>query len=357
MLQRNKSISAWQSGIMLFVLAFANKVLILPSLIGKKSRIEAMIVLSCLFLFDMILLFLFFLTKRKHPNKSLFELIKSALGNGFLVFFSILCCIFFFSKAVFLFNVFQNFMRSVMYKNAVTLVFLICLLPVAGYFVLSGIRTMCRTMQMFFPILAIVSLFCVVVGFFQLQDQTIMSSFSFLDFSFDTFKHIGAFGDSLILFLFMDKISVSKGEWKVVFSLSILGDVFVFLICAIYLFSYPYTYFLHPFAVFELLSFVKEYNGLGRIDIIVVILMMIFFIFQFSIYMLGFVFSFKNICPFFSENYIVGLFDFVFAIVIYFFVTNIQTTIFFGENIMSFSTAIPLILLPVLIFYAKKGDK
>ncbi len=355
MLQRNKCISAWQSGILLFVLAFANKVLILPSIIGKRSRVEAIVVLLCLFLFDGGILLLFYFSKRKFGNESIFKVLKNNFGNGFLIFFSILCCVFFFSKAAFLFSVFQSFMRSVMYKNATTIFFLICVLPVVGFLTLSGIRVIGRTAQLFFPILAIVSLFCVIVGFFQLQGISILSPFTFSDFSLNFIQHISAFGDGVFLFIFMDKISVKTGQWKVVFSLSILGDFLVFLICIIYWFSYPYTNFLHPFAIFELLSFVKEYNGLGRIDIIVVILMMIFFFFQFSIYMISFVNSFQSVCSIFDENMIVLLFDVLFVVVEYFFLNNLQSAKFFGENIMPFLIIIPEILLPILIFFCKKG--
>ena len=60
---RDREISAWQAAIMLFVLMFANKVLVLPSLLSEQIRMEAFFVPILMFIFEMMLLVLFFLLK------------------------------------------------------------------------------------------------------------------------------------------------------------------------------------------------------------------------------------------------------------------------------------------------------
>lgn len=357
MINRDKSISVWQTGILTFIMMFTNKILVLPSILSENTKIEAVLIVFLSFLLEIGLLVLFYITKRKFPEKSIFEILKINFGKWISISFAVLCALFFFSKSVFMFNVFEFFLRSVMYKDAVNFLFLVCVLPVVSFVAYSGLRTMARTFQIFFPVIILTTLFCVIVGFFEIDGGLTFNLSQIKDFANNFFSHLSAFGDSLFLFIVMDKLKIKRGEWKVFYTLSSLGMFFVCTICFVYVFSYTYTTFFHPFAIFEMLSFVKEYDGLGRIDIIAVILMMIFFYFQFTIFLKGFLDSLSVTGDFFTKKISILIFNFIFIIISLYFVKNLNNALFLGEKIIPFFEIIPFILLPCLIFSAKKGEK
>ena len=55
MIARDKSITAWQAGIMIFILMFANKVLLLPSLLFEGAKFESIFIPIGLSILEMYL--------------------------------------------------------------------------------------------------------------------------------------------------------------------------------------------------------------------------------------------------------------------------------------------------------------
>lgn len=355
MLLRDKKISAWQTGIILFIVMFTNKVLVLPALLAQKGKIEAVYVVAFMFVFDFLLLIAFWRFKTKFGNKNFFDLLKINFGKWFSISVAIFFCVYFFSKSILVFNTFQMFLKGVLYKNGVTFMFLICVLPVVNFLGYAGIRTIGRTAQALFPIIILICVFCVVVGALNVQNEIIFFQSSFADFFQNVFGHIAAFGDIIFLFVIMDKIEVKKGQWKIVFSLTGVGMLVVCSICLVYILSYTYTTFLHPFAIFELLSYIKEYEGLGRIDIITVVLMMLLFYIELSIYFKTFLVSVENVFGNIDRKIYVVFFDLLFVVVVLFFLTNLSSTLWYGEKILPYFQIFPYFVFPIVLLGVRKG--
>lgn len=358
-MQRRGKISAWQTGILLFVLMFANKVMILPSLLSEKIKMEAFFVPIIMFLIDFCILILFFFVKKKHPEEKFFDIVKTLFGKTFAVFLYVLFIAFFMAKTTLLYNVSYIFLRNLIYRDASSLMFLFCVLPVVNFLAFSGLRPLGRTVQIFFPIIFLIVTFCIVIGSFGINSNMLLFQTPFSSVLSQSFRHIGSFGDTLFLFLIMDKISVKNGQWKVVFSLEILSMLFVVGINIVFIFSYTYTSFLHPFAIFELMSFVKEYEGLGRIDIISVVLIIIFIYFHLSIYLKGVLCAAESAVTKFKANNVIIIYDVLISILSIFVFFNLGRTIIFGEQILPYFCFIPLIMLTVscVIVLAKKRRK
>lgn len=346
---RDNNVSVWQVGILMFVLLLANKILMLPSLLYEDARLEVWIVLLILFAFEMGLVVLFWKLKLKYPNESFAVIMKQIFGKWATKIFFVFVAIFCLGKALLLYNVTYIFFKSVIYKEANNLLYLIAFLPVVVHLAVSGLRVMGRTMQMFFPAVIVTILFCVGVGFIGSGAIPLAFQATAASITKSTFKHISAFGDSIFLFLIMDKVNIQKGKWKPLFFFSAISLVLVAVICMVFVFSYSYTSFMHPFALFEIMSYVKEYGGLGRIDIVAIVLIICLTYFQLALYLRMFISAFDNVIENLKVVYPVATFVFLFVGLVAFVVLNVSKTILFGEKVLPYFAVLPFVLLPVVV--------
>ncbi len=356
----NRTINAWQTAIILFVLLFANKILVLPSLIYEEAGLEGFLIPIFLFIVEFGLLFLFFLLKNKFPNQSFSDLIRKYCGKIVATAVFVLFMIFFLAKSVLIYNITYVFFRNLIYKDSGNILFLFCFLPVVNHLAISGERVMGRTMQLFFPIILLTVVFCICVGFFGINSSPLLFESNGLDIFLTTIKHVSSFGDVLFLFVIMDKIKIKKGEWKIVFSLAGLSAVLICLVVGVFIFSYTYTSFMHPFAIFELMSYVKDYGGIGRIDIFSMMLIIVLAYFHLAIYLKGFMSSFDFVFKRVGSVYSVLTFDIAFVFAINFFVLNLSKTIIYGENYLSYLSIVSFVIVPlvtVLLLCKKRREQ
>ncbi len=346
---RDKTINAWQTGILVFFLLFANKILVLPSLLFSDAKFQGLIVPAVLFVFEFGLFFLFYKLKKKFPNERFFDIIKEHFGKICTAVVFFLVALFFLAKAILLYNVTYIFFRNLIYKESNNFLFLICFLPVVNHLAICGIRTIGRTAQLFFPIIVIILFFALVVGVFGIDGAVVLSQSKLSSVAISTFKHIAGFGDIIVLFLFMDKIEIKQKQWKIVFSLFGFAAVSVIAIVLVFFLSYTYTSFLHPFAFFEILSYVKEYGGLGRPDIVSMVFVVLLTFFQLAIYLKGFFVCFDAIFPKLKRLYSVLTFNFIFILVVNFAIRNLSKIIIYGESYLPYISIISFALVPFCV--------
>lgn len=345
---RDKSINAWQIGILLFVLMFANKILTLPSLLYDGAGVESFVIVIFLFGVEFGILILFWRLKKKYPTQSFSQILTQNFGKAVSFVVAVLIMIFFLSKTVLLYNITYIFFRNLIYKDADNFLFLLCFLPVVNHLAICGLRVLGRTAQMFFPIIVLIVLFCVVVGVFGINSMPLLYETSVPRLFNTTLTHLSSFGDIIFLFVVMDKIKVKNGEWKVVFSLVAVAMLCVLAITVIFIFSYTYTAFMHPYALFEIMSYVKEYGGVGRIDIISMVLIVLFTYFHLAIYLKAFMMSFCEILPKIDDIYCVLTFNFAFILLVSFLIQNLQKTLIYGTGILPYFAIIPFVVVPIL---------
>ena len=85
-----ETISTRQTAIISALLIFANKLLVLPSLLYERSKADGFFAILILLALEMLLLFMFLKVKNAYPNLSFYELIKQKLGVVFAKFFFVL---------------------------------------------------------------------------------------------------------------------------------------------------------------------------------------------------------------------------------------------------------------------------
>ena len=122
----DRSITAWQTGIILFILLFANKILILPSLLYEDAKLEAFLVPIFLFVLELGLIFLFYRIKTKYPSERFSDILKNHYGKFVTYSLYVLILVFFFCKALLLYNVTYIFFRNMVYKDSGNILFLFC---------------------------------------------------------------------------------------------------------------------------------------------------------------------------------------------------------------------------------------
>ncbi len=345
----DKTLNAWQLGILMFVLLFANKILVLPSLLYEGAGFESIFIPVLLFLLEFGLVFLFYRLKTKFPNETFAQILKNHFGNVVKVIIFVIFMFFFLSKAVLLYNVTYIFFRNLIYKDYSNFLFLFCIIPIITHLAVCGLRVMGRTAQLFFPVIIVIIAFCIVVGFFGINSKPLLFEGSLSDFVLTTLKHVSSFGDSIFLFLIMDKAIVKKKQWKIVFGFSLISAILVVLVTVVFALSYTYTAFLHPYAIFEIMSYVKEYGGLGRIDIISMVVIIIFTYFHLAIYLKAFMLSFHEVFRKVNFVYPVITFNLIFLVVIDFFILNLEKAVVYGENVLPYIGIFPFVILPIAV--------
>lgn len=345
---KDKTITAGQAGAMCFFVVLANKILVLPSLLAEKTKAEAIFVPIVLFLFEFLMIFFFFRLKKRFSNLSFSEIVRRSCGKWASVLMSVLFVLFFLSKAVLLYNIKHIFLKNVVYHEEDSLVYFVCFIPVVTHMAISGLRVMGRTMQIFLPIVLIAFAFVVVVGFTGIVKIPVFFESTPSMFFSTTFSLISVFGDSVFLFLIMDKIEIKEGEFKKIFLPTLISAIFVCLINVVFVLSYSYTAFMHPYAFFEMVSFVKEYGGLGRLDIIPMVVIIIISYFQLSMYMKFFMIAFCDVFDKMSDVLAAVIFDFFFLFLVNFVVLTSSRTILYGEVFLPYISIVPFVIVPIL---------
>lgn len=356
----DRTITAGQAGIILFILLFANKVLVLPSLLFEGADFESFLIPIVASVLELGILYLFYKLKTRYPEKNFAEILKQHFGKTISILFYVGFSLYFLSKAILLYNVTFIFFRNMIYKDAQNLVFLFALLPIINHLAICGLRVLGRTAQLFFPVIISIVMFCLVVGCFGIDSTPLLFQVTASKFFITFFKHFAPFGDTIFLFLIMDRVKVEKGQWKILFSCAGGALFLVCMVTLIFILSYSHTAFMHPFAIFEIMSFVKEYEGLGRLDLISMVLIILFTYFQLAIYLKMFMFAFHGIFEKIDQIYSVITFNVLFLIVIDFFIVNLEGAVMYGEQILPFFNVLPFVLLPIfilLMFVKKKKEK
>ena len=356
MTEKNDTISAWQTGILIFVLFFANKILVLPSLYVERAGILSFILPIVSFGCEFLLLFLFFLLKKKFPTQSLKQIVSKTLGKWAFVILMILIGVFFFGKTILLYDVTYIFFTSTVYQDGTNIMFLFCFVPIMIFFAMNSIKVLGRTAQLFFPVIVAIVLFCLVVGVIGIESVPLFQTTSFSALTQTWLRFVPAFGDSIILFLLIDKIKINKGQWNVVFSLAGASAIFVCAINVVFILLFTYTSFMHPFALFEIISYVKEVGGVGRIDIISMVVIVILTYFHLSIYLLAFKEAFVSIFGV-KEVYAVSTFMLIFIVIVRYLVENLEKAIMFAQNYWPFFGSVAFVIVPIVVIISLFSKK
>lgn len=355
-------INARQTGILLFLCILANKFLLLPSLMFKQTKNDAIFVLIILFVFDIVALPIFFKLKRKYPDEKLFQILSKKLTKTVTIIIYLVFAFYFLIKAILTVDVVYSYLKQQVYQGDFFLLALISIIPVVNHAVLKGVRVMSRTMEIFFFIIIAGFLTCLGLSLFTNFSMPVFFTSSVRDILSSIYKNTFAFGDFIFLFLIIDKVKLKKNDEKIIYSYSFFAIFLIILLFFIYYAKFQETSFIHNAAISDILVFSVQFNAIGRLDIISMITIIFITTFELEIFSFGFCDSISNLIPMANKQFSIIFLD-VMGVLLY--------TLYFGRYeyiINSFSSWLFYIaiiinyLLPTIFYfisldYKKKGKK
>lgn len=356
------TINLRQASCIMGILVFANKVLILPSVMFEKVGVDGIFLLVGLFLVDLFMLWVFFKLKHKFPDKTFFELLTKVITKYGAIFVYVLFCGFFVMKALTIYNVSLMYLKNQVYFEAGEFLFLICFLTLSNNLALRGLRSTARTTEFFYfgiILLIVLSTYAACANFGELP---VFFNNSLGKLFTSSFNYLFCFGDVLFLFLIMDKIEIKKEKQRTMYICVIVNMVLTFLLYGVFFSVFKYTGFMHNNAASDVITFSNNFAGVGRIDILSVIVIMFLNYFQLSFFNLAFQSSFSAIFP--KGNKIIStiIYDLLFVVLLYFFVSDYTQVFAIDTNIMPYFALvlqyiIPTICLVATLFKRRKEDE
>jgi hypothetical protein len=343
-----QTINLRQMGCLAGILIFANKILVLPSLFYDKVGVDGWFILLFYFTIDLLLLAVFFKVKTIFKKETFFEVLSKFLTKYGAYFVYILIAFFFIMRMVATFNISLMYLKNQVYFEEGSTIFVICFLVVANSLVFKGLRSTCRTIEFFYPVILLLAFICIFSTITNFNDLPLFFNNSIGVMAENSFNFLFWFGDTLFFFLIMDKIEFKKEKVKTVYITVIINMVIIALLHLTFYSVFKYTGFMHNNAASDVLTFSNKFVGLGRIDILAVFVVMILVYFQLTIFNMSFDASLSALIPKENKLYSVVIFDLLFLSVLYLWITDFTKAINLSFTIMPFFTLLLEYLLPIL---------
>ncbi len=357
---KNTQISLRQCGIIIAMCIFANKILLMPSLMFENSKSDSIFVLIFLFALDFIALPIFLRLKKHYPTERLYDILKDKIGVFVTKLIFILLIVFFFFKCLLVFSVTYVYFKNQIYHDEFIFLAFISFLPVISHAAIVGIRAFSRTMELFFFFVIAGFIVCLCISLFTPISMPYFFTTTAKDFFTSTYNHIFSFGDFAFLFLVIDRIKISDGEEKSIYKYAFFSMLLVLILYILFFAKYQITAFMHNNALADMLVFSVQFNAIGRLDIIAMITIMLMTVFQMEIFSFAFCECFQSIFPLLNRAYAIVFFDILFCVLYYVFVGKYENVV---SSVVSWLPVLGMIvsyLLPILfwiISYQKRRGK
>ncbi|MBQ8909055.1 MAG: GerAB/ArcD/ProY family transporter [Clostridia bacterium] len=353
-------ISLRQTGILTVMCILANKLLLLPSLLFERTGVDGLISVAISFAVELILIPIFLKLKTKHPSLSFYEILKKYFGVIAVktIFFALL--VFMFMKAILTFGIVYVYFKQEIYQEEFLMLILVCMLPVLTHGVLSGLRTISRTMEFFFTVVLVGFFVCLLMSLFTSVTLPVFFVNSAGTIFSSAFKYFIVFDDFLFLFIIMDRVDIKQGQEKKFYFYVLLG---MFMVLAMFFFfyaKYPVTAFMHDNALSDLLVFSVQFSAIGRLNIIAMITIMLITLFQMEIFCFGFCQCFENLLPKLNKKHAIALFDIVLSLIFLLFVGSHADIVEAAEgwfSIFAIGVFVVVFIVSLILCFVRRKDE
>ena len=348
-------INSRQAAILLAISIFANKILVLPSLLSTYAKGDSVFLVSLIFLFDLLGVGFFLSLKKRYQTQSFFEILSKNIGKWFAyIIFSILL-FYFFVKFCLNFKITHSYFKMQVYQEEKIFVFLFAMMVVVWGILKNGLQSFARTAEFFFIPIIFGVVFCQFVS---------ITNFKSLPFFFDTsfelflrggFNYLFLFGDFLFLFLIMEKIDYDKTLSKKLFVHSAFAMISICCGYLLFFSIFKNTAFMHINAISDVIDLSYRIFDIGRLDIVAVITVMTLTFLQLGLY--GFICS-KIILSMFPKlnTTVVTIFILVaFSLVYFMMFSSYDFVLVFISSIMPYFALSLQYILPFSTFLFRRN--
>lgn len=316
----------------------------------ETAKGDALFSLLLLFVVDILCLPLFFKCKKEFPEMKFCDILQKLFSKigGKIIF--IILLVFFFLKVLLTFSIAYVYLSQQVYLDDFFWIAIISIFPVVSHGVVKGVRTVARTIELFFVVIVTGFILCLFFSFFTPLSSLNLFTANFNEIISTSYRNIFAFGDFLILFLIIDKIQYKEKDKKVFYLYSLFAIILIFALFVLFYLKYPITSFMHNNALSDILVFSVKFNAIGRLDIIPMLTIMFFTIFQLEIFTFAFCDCFNNIFPKLSKVFSIVIFNIVFLINYYFFIGKYEVVVSSFSNILPIFAMINICFFPLVLY-------
>jgi len=330
------------------LLVFANKVLVLPSLFYERVGVDGILILLTLFLFDILMIAVFFKLKTKFPKATFFELLSKIITKYGAIAIYVLFGLFFITKALTTYNVSLMYLKNQVYFEAGEYIFLICFLTISNNLALRGIRSTARTTEFFYFFIILLILISTYAACANFTGVPILFNTPINELFTSSFSYLFCFGDTLFLFLIMDKIELKDGKKRTMYILVIFNMLLTFVLHGVFFSVFKYSGFMHNNAASDVITSSNNFAGVGRIDIISVIVIMFLNYFQLTYFNIAFNVSFSTVFSKGNKIFSTVIYDLIFVLLLYFFLTDYTKALVIDTNYLPYFALILQYITPIV---------
>ena len=353
------TLSVRQTGILTVFCVLSNKILLLPSLLFESSGTDALVSLLIAFAFDFILVPIFITLKKHFPNEGFYKIIsKKSIFSAKII--HCLLMLFMFIKALLTFSIVYVYFKQEIYQEEFLLLILVCMLPVITHGVVKGIRTIARTMELFFAVVIAGFVLCNALSFFTPISFPIFFTHSAGNIISSAFRYLIVFDDFVFLYVIFDKIDLSTGKIRNLYYYAIGGVLLVLGLFFVFYSKYPVTAFMHDNALADLMVFSVQFSSIGRLDILAMITIMTITLFQMEIYSYGFSNCFEKVFDKLNRKHAMVFFDIAFVLIFTLYVGNHTDIVQWAQGWFSIVAGVVFLIVflaSLILLVRRKNEK
>lgn len=221
-----KSLTARQTGIVLFLSVISFKLTILPALVYEFMQNDSWFIILIWMLIDLgaLIVMLWFICK--YPNMTFQQVLRKAFGNTVYRIVFAMLFVYFMVKTFFLIKEIANYCNEILFDDFQWLNFIIPMITLVGFAMTRSIRSIARTIEFFF-IFIFVTMNVVVlmsIGDFDFSNFLPVLNNGIGQVISGLFLATFAFGDYLVILFFMGDIKI---ESKKIFKSKIVFYAFL----------------------------------------------------------------------------------------------------------------------------------
>lgn len=360
-----KLINTNQLSRILFISMISIKLIAFPAISYKIAGNSSYIALIFSFTLDLLALIMFLSIMKKEPDITFDRLLQETFGKVITKIIYVLLFVYFFWKSVVILKQAHNYFLEVLFDDINWVYFIAPLLTLLGYIAYKNVRTIARTVEMFFLLILIgISLSMLL----SLDRIDIANLFPIMpNNSIEVLHSIArcsfSFGDFLLLTIFMGKIDFGKKSMKKIYIYIIGAIFFVVQFYLLFVAIFGDTAISQNLALSELSLSSTRPATIGRLDWMTIIIWTITLILQAGILLycgkicLEIVFHFKNS---YTAITVIEILLLLVIVILYLSLEQtlrVVTSIPFIVFVIMMQVIIPGVILPLAYYLAKKKNK
>lgn len=269
-----KTISTNQASLMLVIFTIALKLSVLPALMCEFAGISSYVSCFIALVIDFLCTTLVVVIISKIPNMSFFELLKTAFGRVIAIITHVMLFVYFFIKLTIGLTEIHDYYTSSLFEELNPYFALITLFFLLLYMFIKNFRTLGRLLEVFFWPMAIGIIFTLIFPFSDVELSNLLPLFEdgANPIFIGVYRTSLAFGDFMLLFSLMGKISFNKNSNKKILLYALNAMLFIFNFYVVFVGAFGRTTINQTLALGELPLHSPQPSTINRLEWLTVII-------------------------------------------------------------------------------------